>query len=48
MHEKNLLVSLWTVDNEDDMYIALAEAPDNITTRNPDLLTNIIEKQSKN
>ncbi len=48
MHDKNLLVSLWTVDNEDDMYIALAEAPDNITTRNPDLLTDIIEKQSKN
>lgn len=46
MHEKNLLVSLWTVDNEDDMYIALAEAPDNITTRNPDLLSDIIKKQS--
>lgn len=46
MHEKNLLVSLWTVDNEDDMYIALAEAPDNITTRNPDLLNDIIKKQS--
>lgn len=46
MHEKNLLVSLWTVDNEADMYIALAEAPDNITTRNPDILKDIIQKQS--
>lgn len=48
MHENNILVSLWTVDSEDDMYIALAEAPDNITTRNPDLLTQIIAKQTVN
>lgn len=47
LHEKGLLVSVWTVDNEDDMYIALAEAPDNITTKRPDVLLEIIEKQSE-
>lgn len=42
MHEKGLLVSVWTVDKTDDMYLAAAQKPDNITTRNPDKLAEII------
>lgn len=37
-HENGLLLSVWTVDNEDDMDIQLDLAPDNITTRRPDIL----------
>lgn len=48
LHENGLLVSLWTVDNEKDMYMALAEAPDNITTKRPDALMKIIEKNTEN
>ena len=48
LHENGLLVSLWTVDNEKDMYMVLAEAPDNITTKRPDVLMEIIEKSTEN
>lgn len=37
-HENGLLLSVWTVDNESDMDIQLDLAPDNVTTRRPDLL----------
>lgn len=43
-HENSLLVSVWTVDRELDMYRAISLSPDNITTRNPDLLRKILEK----
>lgn len=42
-HENNLLVSIWTVDNEYNMYKILSFAPDNITTRHPDKLSEIIK-----
>ncbi len=38
-----LLVSIWTVNSEYDMYRIISYAPDNITTRNPDVLRSIIE-----
>ena len=41
-HEHGLLVSIWTVDKEYDMYKILSFAPDNITTRYPDKLSKII------
>ena len=41
-HENELLVSIWTVDNEDNMHKILSFGPDNITTRNPDKLAKII------
>ena len=34
-HENGLLVSIWTVDDEKNMYRILSFAPDNITTRKP-------------
>ncbi len=40
----NLLVSIWTVDDKLDMYKILAMSPDNITTRNPDKLSEILGK----
>ncbi len=41
-HIKNLKVSLWTVDDLLDMYDMLSLSPDNITTRNPDKLSEIV------
>ncbi len=41
--ENGLLVSIWTVNDEYNMYKILSFAPDNITTRNPDELSKIIE-----
>lgn len=41
--ENGLLVSVWTVNKESDMHKVLKIAPDNITTRHPDVLKNIIE-----
>ncbi len=38
-----LLVSVFTVDDEVEMYEILALAPDNITTRNPDKLQEILK-----
>lgn len=43
-HDNGLLVSIWTVDKETDMYKILSFAPDNITTRKPDKLREIILK----
>lgn len=41
-HNNDLLVSIWTVNEEKDMYKILYFAPDNITTRNPDILKGIL------
>lgn len=38
----DLLVSIWTVDSEYDMHKVLTMSVDNITTRNPDKLVEII------
>lgn len=43
-HENGLLVSLWTVNRAKDMVKVIEAAPDNITTRNPDLLKLIAYK----
>ncbi len=43
-HENKLFVSIWTVDGELDMYKILNLQPDNITTRNPDMLYGIVKK----
>lgn len=41
-HQSGLEVSLWTVNKEFDMYKVLALGPDNITTRQPSKLLDII------
>ncbi len=44
MHERGLLVSVWTIDKTLDQYRILALSPDNITTKQPTKLKKIIEK----
>lgn len=41
-HENGLLVSVWTVNSEKDIYKMLSFAPDNITTRRPDRMSEIL------
>lgn len=41
-HNNGLLVSIWTVNEEKDMHKILYFAPDNITTRNPDVLKELL------
>ncbi|MDE6155067.1 MAG: glycerophosphodiester phosphodiesterase [Eubacterium sp.] len=41
-HKNSLMVSIWTVDKEKDMKRILCYSPDNITTRNPMLLNELI------
>ena len=41
-HNNGLLVSIWTVNEEKDMHKILYFAPDNITTRNPDILKELL------
>ena len=43
-HENGLLVSIWTVNDEYNMYKILSFAPDNITTRHPDELSRIVSE----
>lgn len=40
-HEEGLLVSIWTIKTEKELYKALSLCPDNITTRKPELLGEI-------
>ena len=42
---RNLLVSVWTVDNRADMARMLRLGVDNITTRHPDVLRELMESQ---
>lgn len=42
--ENGLLVSIWTVNKEKDMYKIILLSPDNITTRNPDILQKLLNK----
>ena len=42
--ENGLLVSIWTVNDEYNMYKILSFAPDNITTRHPDELSRIVSE----
>lgn len=41
-HEKGILVSVYTVDNEYEIYRVLSAGPDNITSRNPDKVIEIL------
>ena len=41
-HSNGLLVSIWTVNSETEIYRILSYAPDNITSRNPDKLLEAI------
>ena len=46
LHENGLLVSIWTVDDENNMYKILSFGPDNITTRHPDKLSAIVSQKN--
>ncbi len=46
-HSNGLLVSIWTVDDELDIYRILSYAPDNITTRKLDKLNEAIKFTEK-
>ncbi|MDE5994070.1 MAG: glycerophosphodiester phosphodiesterase [Oscillospiraceae bacterium] len=45
-HNKGLSVSLWTVNSERSLVRTLRLGPDNITTKRPDRLCNLLEKSS--
>ena len=45
-HQEGLEVSLWTVNKEADMYRVLTMGCDNITTRQPSKLIEIIERKT--
>lgn len=42
-HDAGLLVSIWTADSDYDIYRILSLCPDNITTRRPDKLKDIVK-----
>lgn len=42
--EEGLLVSIWTIKTEKELYKALSLAPDNITTRKPELMNQLLRK----
>ena len=42
-HENDLLVSIWTVNKKRKMFKILLLGPDNITTRRPDKLQEILK-----
>lgn len=43
LHEHGYLLSVWTVDRESQMVRALVSGADNITSRNPDVLIDLIK-----
>ena len=45
-HENGLLVSYWTANSEKDMKKLLIIAPDNITTRYPVMLTELVNEKN--
>lgn len=45
-HQEGLEVSLWTVNKEFDMYKVLSLGCDNITTRQPSMLMDVIKRKS--
>lgn len=44
VHKNNLLISVWTVNNTEDMIKFINMGVDNITTRNPDKLLELLER----
>lgn len=45
-HENGLLVSVWTADSTRDIYRLLVMSPDNITTRRPDTMAEILQQRN--
>ncbi len=43
-HKNGLLVSIWTVNGKKELYKFLSFSPDNITTKRPDRLKNILSE----
>ena len=43
-HKAGLLVSIWTVNNEKEMYEILLLSPDNVTTKKPDVMKRILSE----
>ena len=43
-YENGLLVSIWTVNDDLDIYRILSYGPDNITTRHPDKLREALKE----
>ncbi len=46
-HDAGLSVSVWTVNGEFNMHKMLNLAPDNITTKKPDVLSETVQKRQK-
>ncbi len=44
--ENGLLVSIWTANSEKDIYRVLTLAPDNITTKQPDIIKKILQDRT--
>lgn len=44
-HRDGLLVSVWTIDKENQALFALAMQPDNVTTRRPDMIWSLLQKE---
>ena len=44
-HDEGLLVSVWTVDKKNRALVTLMLQPDNVTTRRPDLIWSLLEKE---
>ncbi len=44
-HEQGLLVSVWTIDKKTQAQYVLMLQPDNVTTRRPDLIWSLLEKE---
>lgn len=47
LHNKGYKLSVWTVDKEQTAKKMLVISPDNITTRDPDMINNVIENWGK-
>jgi len=43
-HQNGLLVSVWTVDSEEEMRKILSLSPDNVTTRRPDIMQKLLKE----
>lgn len=44
-HDEGLLVSVWTVDKKTEAQYVLMLCPDNVTTRRPDMIWALLEKE---
>ena len=44
-HNEGLLVSVWTVDKKSQAPYVLMMCPDNVTTRRPDMIWSLLEKE---